>query len=548
MQEPKQTHHQSQHQQLPIIKGQIIGGESEFLLVRQKNDTPLELGELVVCEKIVQQSVQQHNQTQSSTSKTQTQLILCQVIDTAFSSQLSNQNLELISGLHLEESQQITLFEEHLRTYTVAKLKMLLNLTENKSERSLPRLFSPVRTLQSSDITFLSKQTPLNFGFLRSGAHKLTQQVCLDINDVLSHHMLIAATTGKGKSNLMKHLLYSLHTHAGLLVFDPHDEYFGRTQFGLKDHPQWKSQGLYFTFGSKQNIPPGAHTLHINLKTIEPKHITNILDLSQPQIDLLYSYFNKYEESWIEELLKGTPLDPQYKYKEDTVSVVKRRLAQCLDIQLKNQEIVAKGIFTNIGGETTLQTITKHLSEKQTVIVDTSHLSSITELIISSLITNHVYDTYRWFKTTGELATKPVISIVLEEAPRVIGKDVLEKGPNVFGTIAKEGRKFKIGLCAITQLPSLIPKTILANMNTKIILGIELAAERNAIIESASQDLSHDARNIASLDKGEAIISSNFARIATPIAIPEFKKENYISHAQTSDGQQLKKKTALFGV
>ena len=46
--------------------------------------------------------------------------------------------------------------------------------------------------------------------------------------------------------------------------------------------------------------------------------------------------------------------------------------------------------------------------------------------------------------------------------------------------------------------------------------------ERTAIIESASQDLSSDDRNIASLDIGEAIVTSNFARYALPVKIPFF--------------------------
>ncbi|MDP7180782.1 MAG: ATP-binding protein, partial [Candidatus Woesearchaeota archaeon] len=94
---------------------------------------------------------------------------------------------------------------------------------------------------------------------------------------------------------------------------------------------------------------------------------------------------------------------------------------------------------------------------------------------------------------------------------------------NIFSTIAREGRKFKVGLTAITQLPSLIPRQILANMNTKIILGIEMKPERQAIIDSASQDLSDDDRNIASLDVGEALITSNFSRFAMPISIPFFE-------------------------
>lgn len=47
--------------------------------------------------------------------------------------------------------------------------------------------------------------------------------------------------------------------------------------------------------------------------------------------------------------------------------------------------------------------------------------------------------------------------------------------------------------------------------------------ERQAIIESASQDLSDDDRTIGSLDIGEALITSNFARFVTPISISYFE-------------------------
>lgn len=57
-------------------------------------------------------------------------------------------------------------------------------------------------------------------------------------------------------------------------------------------------------------------------------------------------------------------------------------------------------------------------------------------------------------------------------------------------------------------------------MNTKITLGNELAIGRDSLIQIGSQGLSSDVRNIASLDKGEAIISSNFTKFAFPIKIP----------------------------
>jgi DNA helicase HerA-like ATPase len=69
-----------------------------------------------------------------------------------------------------------------------------------------------------------------------------------------------------------------------------------------------------------------------------------------------------------------------------------------------------------------------------------------------------------------------------------------------------------------------IPREVLTNINTKIILGNEMATERHAIIESAAQDLSSDDRTIASLDKGEAVVSSIFTKFAVPVQIPLFDK------------------------
>ena len=179
-------------------------------------------------------------------------------------------------------------------------------------------------------------------------------------------------------------------------------------------------------------------------------------------------------------------------------------------------------MFDLQAGASTVSDICSELEKSKTVIVDTSNFSGAVEILIGGLIVTEVFRKYKGYKVSGELSGKPVISVVLEEAPRVLGKEVLEKGPNIFSTIAREGRKFQVGLIAITQLPSLIPRQILANMNTKIILGIEMAAERQAIIDSASQDLSEDARNIASLDRGEAIITSNFAKFAMPVKVPLF--------------------------
>jgi len=199
-------------------------------------------------------------------------------------------------------------------------------------------------------------------------------------------------------------------------------------------------------------------------------------------------------------------------------------LLNILDLQSFDGKIICQGIFDFDAGETTISDVCHELELANTVIIDTSNLSSNVEVLVGSLISTELFYKYKRYKTTGVLKEKPVISIVIEEAPRVLGKEVLEKGSNIFSTLAREGRKFKVGLIAITQLPSLIPRQILANMNTKIILGMEMGVERRAIIESSAQDLSDDEKNIALLDKGEAIITSNFVKFATPIKMPLFEE------------------------
>src|SRR5207244_4307190 len=139
-------------------------------------------------------------------------------------------------------------------------------------------------------------------------------------------------------------------------------------------------------------------------------------------------------------------------------------------------------------------------------------------------IANEVFTKYQNFKAEGMLDSKLPVSIAIEEAPRVLGSDKLQFGDNIYSKIAREGRKFKIGLVAVTQLTSVIPRDILTNINTKIILGNEMATERRAIIDSAAQDLSDDDRTIASLDRGEAIITSIFTKFAIPIQIPLFEE------------------------
>ncbi len=140
-------------------------------------------------------------------------------------------------------------------------------------------------------------------------------------------------------------------------------------------------------------------------------------------------------------------------------------------------------IFSTDAGRATIGEITKSLEAGKIVVVDTSRLSDEAELLVGSIISNEIFYEHRRAKANGTLGQVSPVSIVIEEAPRVLSAEAMEQSSNIYSTIAREGRKFKVGLVAITQLTSVIPQMVLTNMNTKIILGNEMVAERRAVME-----------------------------------------------------------------
>jgi DNA helicase HerA-like ATPase len=505
------------------VVGSIIRGRHGHLMIRQKSDAKIELGDLLIVEEENGYSI-------------------LQVFDLGYGSQISPKSLEMISGMQVEGyGADLGFMDPNLRNYVIAEVKALVTIIPGRVRipKNLPQFLKQVRHITKDDLTFITQPpTPLYVGNIRSGSKVLEVPVYLDAESALTHHILCPATTGRGKSNLIKTMIWSIvpTSKIGLLVLDPHDEYFGRHGKGLKDHPEASEKVDYY---SPQKYP-GAITPVFNLKTLRTSHLRGIVSFSDAQIQALAVAQREYKEDWIKQIMLGAELPDVGK---TTKPVLRRVLSTTLDIYVDdNAEIQSNtGTFSSTLGETTLGAILRKLEYGHKVIIDTSLFSDQVELLIGSIILDEILNRYKFHKKNGVLDQKPIINAIIEEAPRVLSVDAIAGNSNIYGDIAREGRKFKVGLTAITQLTSLIPRTVLANMNTKIILGNELKYEREAIINSAAQDLSTDDQNIASLDIGEAIVSSNFTKFAIPIQIPLF--EDYIKQSEP----KKRLKTGLVG-
>ena len=338
------------------MKGQIVSGDFSKVVMRVKIDQNIELGELVV--------VDSQNQKAGK--------FVLQVYDLTYASQISQQNLELVSGMNLEENSAFQIMDANLRNYQLAYLKPILNVGQtSKTCKKLPPFFSHVRDVEENDLTFISKpKNPFYLGNLRSGSKKLDLKIFLPGKDVFSHHVLIPASTGKGKSNLMSTILWDCldKDFVGQLVLDPHDEYYGRVGLGLKDHPE-KHRLVYCT---PRSPPPGAKTLKVNLRSLKPEHFSGAISLSDPQRQLLFVYHKKFGPDWIKILLEERRIEG-VKFHEDTIAVVKRKLISLLNIDIHNGNITCYGIFDLQAGENTIKDICRELEQAKTVIIDTSY-------------------------------------------------------------------------------------------------------------------------------------------------------------------------------
>jgi len=485
------------------VVGQIISGDQAKIVVRQKSNETLELGELLV-------------------SDNEKGYDIFQIFNLSYNSLVHEQILHSVSGMHLEGIADANFMEGNLKNYVVADVKPLLSLKEGvaKVSKKLPQFFSTLRRLEEKDLQFLKKpEHALFVGNVRSGSKVTKIPVYLNGKDVLSHHILVPATTGRGKSNLMKVMLWNIldSDYAGLLVLDPHNEYYDSHMEGLKYHPR-KEKVISYT--ASKNAKPGQETLKINIQQVKPWHLSGIIEFTDAQTQAMYLYYKNSKTSWIENIIQGKDINKGVH--ETTLPALGRKLSYLFDIDERDGQIIYNSnIFSANSGENTINNILDSIENSKIVILDTSSLGSKIELLVGSVIVTQLLNRYKQYKSQDTLSQKPVASIVIEEAPRVLGQSV---GSNVYNTIAKEGRKFNVGIIAITQLSSEIPRHLLANMNTKIILGNEMSSERAQIIASSAQDLSSDDRTIASLDKGEAVVSSIFTKFAIPIYTPVFSE------------------------
>jgi DNA helicase HerA-like ATPase len=178
-------------------------------------------------------------------------------------------------------------------------------------------------------------------------------------------------------------------------------------------------------------------------------------------------------------------------------------------------QCIATDPHVSVGGA-----VLRDLREGRVVLVDVSGLGSTEEVLVASYLTRRVLDEWStaYLEDPARHDRLPVVAVVLEEAQRVLGS-TKDRESNVFPRLAREGRKFKVGLCAITQQPKLVDDELLSQFNTFFILGLADEKDRNILRSSSKQDLSALGPEIQTLMPGECLVANLEAPFAVPATI-----------------------------
>jgi uncharacterized protein len=410
------------------------------------------------------------------------------------------------------------LYESSRRTYRVASCRCLGYVTPDgrdfRKPKSLPTQFSRVIAPETADFDFLrGRMGDLEVGRLRSGESEVDFAVGIP-GSSLATHVGIFATTGMGKSNLMQVLaggVLQSQGRYGLLLVDPHGEY--RTS--LARHP-WAASRLR-TYAARRL--PNTSTLRVSLGELTVDDLRTAYEWTRPQEEALFElerFYGSSAGSGLAWLLPFSQLDDLAPFREidlngrvalNTLQVVHRRARRIVEL-----DCISSDPNLSVGAA-----ILRDLVDGRVVLVDVSGLGSTEEVLVASYLARRVMEEWStaYLDDPERHERMPVVAVVLEEAQRVLSSS-RDRESNVFPRVAREGRKFKVGLCAITQQPKLLDDELLSQFNTFFILGLADEKDRNILRGSSKQDISALGPEIQTLMPGECLI----ANLAAPFAVP----------------------------
>jgi DNA helicase HerA-like ATPase len=371
------------------------------------------------------------------------------------------------------------------------------SLTEGPQPvKTIPSHFSPVNSASQQDVeTVFGKEDEKRFWI--GNPLDMETKLCLDMEKLVERSSGVFGKSGTGKTFFTRQLLIGMlqKSKAVNLIFDMHSEYGweGKSEQGLKVKALkqlFPSKVAVFTLDEESSMKRGVSTdftVRIGYDDIEPADMVLLrqtLNLTEPAIGAVYQFRERFGKKWFQMATRPASSDEmrellkELNVHESTFQNLQRGLA-----------IIKRLPFTEPHASAdTVASILDHLGRGHNVVLEFGKCNDITAyVLVANLLTRRIYAQYR-DKTEKAMAEntagpQPLV-ITIEEAHKFLNPEVASQ--TIFGTIAREMRKYNATLLVIDQRPSGIDDEIMSQVGTKATFLLDNERDIDSVLSGVS--------------------------------------------------------------
>jgi hypothetical protein len=136
-----------------------------------------------------------------------------------------------------------------------------------------------------------------------------------------------------------------------------------------------------------------------------------------------------------------------------------------------------------------------------------------------------VYDALFWGMKLPVGGRRQPLLVILDEAHRFLPEGSDSPAQRAFSRIAKEGRKYGVGLMIVTQRPSDIDAAVLSQCGTMLALRMTNPQDRGAVHGSIPDDLGDLTDLLPSLRTGEALVLGDALQVPSRIRVRKAREK-----------------------
>lgn len=342
-----------------------------------------------------------------------------------------------------------------------------------------------------------------------------------EMNELLGKHTAILGSTGAGKSGTVAAVIHSLLERGQavgcttwqprIIILDPHDEYAAAfpthkklsTDDGSLSLPYWllnfqESVALLigkteFVATSQANI---VKTALLKARIEGAKELG--LDFAKITVDSPVPYKLATFRAGVE-----ADKPPQASKQDSHNSILEK-----LDVLIRDARVGFLMSEWQGGNQDPFPNIIETLagSGQQPRIIDLSGVPNEVAGVSSAVIARTLFNLKVW--QSADERNKDPILLVCEEAHRYVpnrGEAQYEAAQEAIRRIAKEGRKYGLGLLLVSQRPSEVEATVLSQCNSWIVLRITNDSDREHVRSILPDSMAGLTKMLSGLRRQEAI-------------------------------------------